>query len=125
MANQKTFTYNTSSYIAGTEQIGDLAIGLTLQDYASGIGNTRWWGGPDETNRYIIAKDVPNSNHPTPLGNVGNVRFWSSDENDNDFIFRVSTLPERSGQPSFTTTTQCLTFLSESGYWTNLEKETP
>ena len=125
MANQKTFTYNTSSYIAGTEQIGDLAIGLTLQDYASGIGNTRWWGGPDETNRYIIAKDVPNSNHPTPLGNVGNVRFWSSDENDNDFIFRVSTLPERSGQPSFTTTTQCLTFLSESGYWTNYGEGDP
>lgn len=119
MANQKTFTYNTSSYIAGTEQIGNLAIGVTLQDYASGIGNTRWWGGPDETDRYIIAKDVPNSNQPTPLGNVGNVRFWSSNENDDDFIFRVSTLPERSGQPSFTTTTQCLTFLSESGYWTN------
>ena len=119
MANQKTFTYNTSSVIPGTEQIGDLAIGITLQDYASGISNARWWGGPDETNKYIIAKDVPNSNQPTPLGNVGNVRFWSSNEDDSDFIFRVSTLPERSGQPSFTTTTQCLTFLSESGYWTN------
>jgi hypothetical protein len=125
MANQKTFTYNTSSFIPGTEQIGDLAIGITLQDYASGIGNTRWWGGPDETNRYIIAKDVPNSNHPTPLGNVGNVRFWSSNENDTDFIFRVSTLPERSGQPSFTTTTQCLNFLSESGYWTNYGEGDP
>jgi hypothetical protein len=119
MANQNFFTYNTSSYISGTEQIGNLAAGITEQDYASNLGNARWWGGPDETGRYIIAKDVPNSTHPSPLGNVGNVRFWSSDENDSDFIFRVNTLPARAGQSPFTTTTQCLTFLSESEYWTN------
>jgi len=125
MANQNFFTYNTSSYIPGTEQIGNLAAGITEQDYASNLGNARWWGGPDETSRYIIAKDVPNSTHPSPLGNIGNVRFWSSDENDNDFIFRVNTLPERSGQTPFTTTTQCLTFLSESGYWTNYGEGDP
>lgn len=116
MANHRTFTYNTSSVIAGTEQIGDLAIGSTLQDYASGIGNARWWGGPDETNRYVIAKDVPNSNWSTPFGNIGNVRFWATqNENDTQFI----NLTNRIGNNSFSTTLESWNWLGNNGYWTN------
>ena len=115
MANHKVFTYNNGNYISGTEQVGDLAIGVTLQDYATRIGNKTWWGGPDETDKYIIAKDVPTQDRQTPIGNVGSVRFWRCDEVDADFINLVNAI----GDQSFTTIDNCLDWLSTNGYWTN------
>ena len=122
MANHKVFTYNNNSdpLISGTEQIGDLAVGITLQDYATRIGGKTWWGGPDETNRYIIAKDVPTQDRSTPIGNIGSVRFWRCNQVNSDFIETVNII----GNQSFTTIDDCLDWLSNNGYWTNYPIDT-
>ena len=59
--------YNPSlSPIAGTQQIGDLAIGTTEQSYSTKPGGVVWWMSPDQTPGYIIA--APRANQPVPLG---------------------------------------------------------
>lgn len=120
MANHRVFTYNNGSVISGTEQIGDLAVGVSLQDYATRIGGKTWWGGPDETNKYIIAKDVPTQDKSTPIGNIGSVRFWRCDRVNADFISLVNAL----GDQSFTNVDDCLDWLSTNGYWSNYPIDT-
>lgn len=120
MANHRVFTYNNGSVISGTEQIGDLAVSVSLQDYATRIGGKTWWGGPDETNKYIIAKDVPTQDKSTPIGNIGSVRFWRCDRVNADFISLVNTI----GNQSFTNVDDCLDWLSANGYWSNYPIDT-
>lgn len=116
MATARPFTYNNGSTLSGSEQIGDLAIGVTPQDYSSQPGGKEWWMGPDEDNRYIIGKDVPSSNWSTPLGNIGSVRFWAtSTESDSEFV----DLTNKIGNQTFTTPSECLNWLTTNGYWTN------
>lgn len=118
MATTTPFTYNNGNYIPGTEQIGDLAVGLALQDYSRNPGGEKWWMGPDEDNRYVIGKDVSARNWPTqiPEGDIGSVRFWAtSTESDSEFIV----LTNRVGSQSFTTISECLNWINTNGYWTN------
>jgi hypothetical protein len=118
MATTTPFTYNDGTYIPGTEQIGDLAVGLVLQDYSRNPGGEKWWMGPDEDDRYVIGKDVPTEDWPTqiPEGDIGSVRFWAtSTESDSEFIV----LTNRVGSQSFTTISECLNWINTNGYWTN------
>ena len=116
MATSRPFTYNNGSTITRTEQIGDLAVGLLPQDYSSQPGGRVWWMGPDEDNRYIVGKDVPDMNWPTPVGNVGSVQFWgTSTKDDGEFIDLINDNFDQ----SFTTTQQCLNWLITEDYWTN------
>ena len=48
MSFARPFAYNTGSTISGTEQLGDLAIGVDDLDYTGGVGGVTWWNGPDE-----------------------------------------------------------------------------
>jgi hypothetical protein len=117
MATTRAFTYNTSSTIDGSIQVGDLAVATTVQDFSSNPGNARWWMGPDEDNRYIIAKDVPASNWPTQLseGNVGNVKFWASTDTTPAFI----SVSNRVTNQNFSSGAQAYNWLFSNGYWTN------
>jgi len=108
---RRPFTKNTGNYIKGTEQIGDLSIGLT--PFSQGYEGLTWWEGPEEDNVCIIAKDTTSKG--SPVGNTGTVRFWGTGSTDEAFIGAVN---EVSGQ-SFTTTGSCNTWLSDNGYWTN------
>lgn len=67
MATTRPFSYNTGSLIEGTDQIDNLAIGTSEQDYSLNPGGVTWWNGPDEELGYVIAYEVPLDNHPTPL----------------------------------------------------------
>jgi hypothetical protein len=123
MATTRPFTYNNGSTINGTEQLGNLAIGITALSYSGNPGGKKWWMGPDEDNRYIIGKDVPTEDWPTqiPEGDIGSVRFWAtSTENDSEFI----NLTNKIGNQSFTTIDDCLNWLSNNGYWTNYPIDT-
>jgi hypothetical protein len=63
----RPFAYNTGDPISGTNQIGDLAIGVDPQDYSTNPGGVRWWNGPNEELGYVIAYPQPNGLHPTPV----------------------------------------------------------
>lgn len=67
MATTTPFAYNTGAPIGGTSQLGDLAIGITPQDYSINPGGKSWWMGPDEELGYVIAVPVSGNTQPTPI----------------------------------------------------------
>jgi hypothetical protein len=68
MATTRPFAYNPSqSPIDGTEQLGDLAIGQSSQDYSVDPGGVDFWMGPDEDLGYVITIPVPSGDQPTQI----------------------------------------------------------
>ena len=67
MATTAPLAYNTGSPIQGTEQVGDLAIGITNQDYSTNPGGVTWWMSPDEELGYVIAHPVSGNTQLTPI----------------------------------------------------------
>ena len=61
MATARPFTYNTGAPIAGTEQVGSLAVGYP----SGGFSGFQWWNGPDEDLGYVIAGSVPGNTQPS------------------------------------------------------------
>jgi hypothetical protein len=112
----RQFAYNpTQSIISGTTNIGTLCVGDSPLDYSSNPGGLTWWMGPEENNLFIVAKDVPEENFPTPIGNIGGVQFWSCPNNDSAFIQLVSMI---SGSTK-STITEANNWISSNNYWTN------
>ena len=67
MATARPFAYNTGAPIAGTTQVGDLAVGAPTSGFES--TGLEWWNGPDEELGYVIAQSVPSDTQPTPVRN--------------------------------------------------------
>jgi hypothetical protein len=64
MSTARPFAYNTGAPIAGTIQVGSLAVGTPT----SGITNSPiFWNGPDEDLGYVIAKPISGNTQPTSL----------------------------------------------------------
>jgi hypothetical protein len=64
MSTSRPFAYNTGSAIAGTEQIGDLAVGFPTSGFT---GSPQFWNGPDEDLGYVIAVPVSGNTQPTQV----------------------------------------------------------
>jgi hypothetical protein len=112
----RAFAYNPGpTTIAGVTNIGTIAVGVSALNYSASPGGLTWWMGPEESSSYVIAKDVPTQNFPTPLGNVGGVQFWSSINTDEAFRSLVQTI-SGTAQAS---AANASTWLSSNGYWTN------
>lgn len=113
--------YNTGSLISGTLQVGDLAIGITEQNYGSNIGGVKWWMGPNEEIGYVIAIPYSGSTQPTPIPNVSaSVGFFRSiNLTATSFISISNYIGRQNGQPPFTTATQAQNWLINNGYWTS------
>jgi hypothetical protein len=116
MPTSRPFAYNpTQATISGTTNVGTLCIGVSALNYSGNPGGIKWWMGPDEDNSYIIAKDVPSGNFPTPVGSIGTVQFWGCANNDSAFINLVSII---SGLTQ-ASTTSANDWLTANNYWTN------
>jgi hypothetical protein len=116
MATTRPFAYNpTQASISGTTNIGTLSIGVSDLEYNTNPGGITWWMGPDEDLGYVVAKDFPAGNYPTPLGNIGTVIFKRCPKNDSAFIALVNYI---SGT-SQSTVNDALTWLSTNGYWSS------
>jgi len=112
----RPFSYNpTQATITGTTNLGTICIGVADLDYSSRPGDITWWMGPEETGYYVICKEVPTQNFPTPLGNIGNVQFWRSTNTDEAFRSLVQTISGTSAA----TASAASDWLSLNGYWTN------
>ena len=61
----RPFAYNPGAPIAGTTQVGDLAVGTPTNGFAS--TGLEWWNGPGEGSGWIIARPVPGDTQPTPV----------------------------------------------------------
>lgn len=116
MATSRPFAYNTGSAIPGTEQVGNLAVGIPTSGFAS-TGIAEWWNGPDEELGYVIACQVPSDTQPTPVPpTTASVGFFRSDAlTEPSFVEMTNNI---FGQ-IFLTGDECKTYLNTNGYWTS------
>ena len=66
MATARPFAYNPppNAVIAGTEQVGSLAVGTPTSGFTN---NPQFWNGPDEELGYVIAKPISGNTQPTQV----------------------------------------------------------
>ena len=120
MATTRPFAYNTGSTIDGTTQIGNIAIGVSDQDYSQNPGGVKWWMGPDEDLGYVIAHEVPTGDQPTPVEVDASIAFWRSTSlTDQSFLDLLNILPITIGLSLFTNVSDALTWLSNNNYFTS------
>ena len=117
MSLSRPFAYNTGTTIAGTEQVGFLAIGVLNEPYTENYGGVIWWNGPDEELGYVIAESVSGNTQPTPISGItASIGFYRSEYlTDNSFINLTNSLFVQ----SFASGTECKTWLNSNGYWTS------
>ena len=120
MATTRPFAYNTGSTIDGTTQIGNIAIGVSDQDYSQNPGGVKWWMGPDEDLGYVIAHEVPTGDQPTPVEVDASIAFWRSTSlTDQSFLDLLNILPITIGLSLFTNVSDALTWLTNNNYFTS------
>lgn len=120
MATTRPFAYNTGSTIDGTIQMGNIAIGVSDQDYSQDPGGVKWWMGPDEELGYIIVHEVVTGDHPTQVEVDAYLGFWrSSALTDQSFLDLVNVLPITEGLSPFTVSNDAKIWLNDNGFWTS------
>jgi len=124
---QKIFAYNTGSLISGTTQVGDLAISEAEVEYSANFGGLQWWGGPDQTNGYVIAYPVPAGDHQTPIPGVfSSIGFYGTKNmanplSESTFVELVNVQFNQ----NFTSGNDASTWLTNNGYWNSWVMVTP
>ena len=122
MPTSRPFAYNTGSTINGTEQIGDLAIGVDQERYDENWGGVKWWMGPDEDLGYVICRPNDAGNQPNPVGIPAYVRFLRSEQKTEVSFVNLVNI---NFNQTFTTGEECETYLTNNGYWTSYVFVTP
>lgn len=118
MATTTPLAYNPSaSPIAGTSQVGTLAIGTSQQDYSESPGGVTWWMGPDEELGYVIGVPVSGNTQPTPISGVtASVGFYrSTGLTDISFV----ELTNQTFDQNFSSATDASVWLTTNGYWSS------
>ena len=115
---QKIFAYNTGSTVYGTTQVGDIAISEADVEYSANYGGLQWWGGPDETNGYVIAYPIPGCNRQTPIFGLQACLGFKRSTNltNNSFLELVNSFVVGPPAP-FSSATDASTYLTNNGYW--------
>jgi len=123
MPTNRAFAYNPDHIsVDGTYNIGDLAVGVTRQNYNTKPGGLTWWGSPDEEQGYVIAVPVSGNTQPThvpPIGTVfASVKFLGTKVYPNPFSDSTFIgLAETYFNQSFTSATEASTWLTGNGFW--------
>jgi len=121
MANTTPLAYNPSlSPIAGTTQVGTLAVGTTQQDYSGNIGGITWWMGSDEDLGYVIAHPMSANTQPTPIiGVSASLGFnRTKDFTDESFVGLAEYVSRKYSNPqTFSSATEASIWLTTNGFW--------
>ena len=125
MPTARPFSYNTGSTISGTIQVGDLAVGIPLDGFAS--TGLKWWSGPDEDLGYVIAHPTPAGNQPNQFSIPAYLGFWRSDfKTEESFIDLAEYVSVQDNDPqTFVDGEAAITWLNANGYWTSFTPKTP
>ena len=117
MATARPFAYNTGSPIAGTQQVGNLAVGTPTSGFES--TGLKWWNGPDEEVGYVITHQSP-SGQPGGDGTTAFLGFWRTNSiSDAEFIQLAQYVSNYT--QVFSTASDAKTWLNANGYWTSWE----
>ena len=126
MATARPFAYNPppNAVIAGTEQVGSLAIGTPTSGFTN---NPQFWNGPDEELGYVIAKPISGNTQPTPIfGVFASVGFLGTKNMSNPLSEATFVeLTNSSFNQNFTTGNDASTWLTNNGYWNSWVSITP
>jgi hypothetical protein len=117
MSTSRPFAYNTGSAIAGTTQVGTLAVGTPTSGFTN---SPQFWEGPDEELGYVIAVPVSGNTQPTPISGVtASIGFFRTDDfTDNSFIILSQYVSNKFGTPQiFSSGNDASTWLTANGYW--------
>jgi hypothetical protein len=126
MALTRPFAYNTGTTIDGTDQLGNIAIGVSSQQYSLDIGNVDWWMGPDEDLGYVITHTTSGGTQPNPVGGPAYIGFWRSKLlTEQSFLDLSNVIPPRQGQLPFINAVEAKTWLNINGYWTSYDYVQP
>jgi hypothetical protein len=123
MAFARPFAYNTGAPIAGTIQVGDLAVGTPLTGFTVNV----YWNGPDEELGYVIAYPVPAGDHPTPISGVTAYLGFYGTKNMSNPLSEATFLElvnYRFNQ-NFTSGNDASDWLTTNGYWNSWVNVTP
>ena len=117
MGSNRTFAYNSGAAIAGTEQVGYIAVGLEGSKKYNGY---LWWPGPDEDLGYIIcrtssvAKTAAQGTIPVAAPTLG---FWRSTlKTEASFVTLCNRIFPGN---AFTTGYDAALFLGGNDFWTS------
>jgi hypothetical protein len=107
------FTFNTGSFITGTQQVGNLAVTNNPLIYP---GYT-WWAGASEVNQYYLARQVASrpANALIPGATVNFGFLGTTEKTDASYLALVNSI---SGQ-NFTLVQNATNWLNDNGYWSS------
>ena len=126
MSTTKSFAFNPTPNpsIAGTIQVGDLAIGIPTSGFTN---NPQFWNGPDEELGYVIAYPVPSGDHPTPISGITAFLGFLGTKNmpnplsESTFV----ELTNSSFNQNFSNGNDASDWLTANGYWNSWSNITP
>jgi hypothetical protein len=117
MSTARPFAYNTGSAIAGTTQVGTLAVGTPTSGFTN---SPQFWEGPDEELGYVIGAPQSGNTQPTPVSGVtASVQFFRTKTfTDNEFVSLAQYVSNKFGTPqTFSNATNASIWLTSNGYW--------
>jgi hypothetical protein len=119
----------SQSPISGTLQVGNLAVGVTAQEYSRNPGGVKFWMTPDQDLGYVIAKPIPSGDQPYNINISATAAYVgfsrSTDLTQSSFVGLVNQIA--AGATSFTSSqgNEAKTWLNQNGYWTSYDEIQP
>jgi hypothetical protein len=109
MANP--IAYNSGTTVSGCINTGTISLAVDNLNYSTRPGNLNWYAGGDNTNKYIIISDTYSQGVDTQA-NSRPTMWATSALTDNELLKWINGLPARSGQSTFGTLSDAISWLT-------------
>lgn len=109
MANP--IAYNSGTTVSGCINTGTISLAIDNLNYSTRPGNLNWYAGADPTNRYLIVSDTYSQGVDTQANSKPTI--WATSAlTDNELLKWINGLPARSGQSTFGTLADAVSWLT-------------
>ena len=112
MANP--IAYNSGTTVSGCINKGTISFAVDNLNYSTRPGNLNWYAGGDNTNKYIIISDTFSQGVDTQA-NSRPTMWATSAQTDSELLKWINGLPARSGQSTFSTLLDAISWLEGQG----------
>jgi hypothetical protein len=112
MANP--IAYNSGTTVSGCINKGTISFAVDNLNYSTRPGNLNWYAGGDNTNKYIIISDTYSQGVDTQA-NSRPTMWATSAQTDSELLKWINGLPARSGQSTFSTLLDAISWLEGQG----------